>query len=314
MRSYSASRSPRRSLRLGHPGEPFRPPFPLVTLIALTWALATWWTAPDAGAAPDVLGAWIGIAISGIAAAFGWLADKAVTVALIVWHAIQVVGSALGHFAIGLGQVLAKVYKLFASFWSGVLRPFIGYVWRAVDHLQAWLKGTFGPALKFLEMLRQRTLDIYNKYFKPVLDTIDIARRTLQLLAVFRVQWARELDQKLAQIQDAILWPIREVMLRLNQAMDWINRIVTLDGLFQRLTLIRSLIEYQREVLAHWWNVQTPVVTEEDRRRIATGGDARAPREVARDAELYLRAGAGPLTEYAAMGIDVGKAYLRSGP
>jgi len=293
MRSYSASRSPKRSSFLGHPGEPFRPPHPLVTLIALAWALATWWTAPDAGAASDVLGAWIGIAITGIVTAFGWLADKAVTVALVVWHAIQVVGSALGHFAIGLGQVLAKVYKLFASFWSAVLRPFIGYVWRAVDHLQAWLKGTFGPALKFLEMLRQRTLDIYNKYFKPVLDTIDVARRTLQLLAVFRVQWARELDRKLAELQDAILWPIREVMLRLNQAMDWINRIVTLDGLFQRLTLLRSITRDIGRIGAIWHAAHSRPLTDEERRTDPSLPPLVTAAETISDHRLWLRTGGG---------------------
>ena len=265
MRGHSTGRSPARSSLLGHPGGPFWRPSRADIALALVVALLVRLLDLDVGRDDDVQGAWVQVAIMAVVEAFKWLGDKAVTIAMVVWHATRIVGSAIVRFAVGVGHILGKVYHLFAQFWSQVLRPFISFVWRNIDRLHKWLKDTFGPTLRFLELLRRRVFEIYDRYFRPILDTIDVVRGTLRLLATFRLAWARELDRKLAELQDAILLPIREVMLRLNEAMNWINRIVTLDGLFQRLTLLASLIEYERNVLNHWWNAQTRPLTDDER-------------------------------------------------
>jgi len=291
---HRTGRSARRPSSPGHPGKPFSGFTRLELGAGIAVALFLFLVQPDAGAEPEVLGAWVQLVVTGVMAAFGWLADKAVTVALVVWHAMQIVGIAIVRFAIGIGQILSKVYSLFASFWSNVLRPFISFVWRNIDRLQTWLKNTFGPALKFLEMLRRRVLDIYEKYFRPVLDTIDIARRSLQLLATFRVEWARELDRKLAELQDAILWPIREAMLRLNQAMDWINRIITLDGLFQRLTLLRSVWRDIRIIDDMWRNVFSKPLTPLERQAPGERLVRSEPVQISRELGSYLTGGDPP--------------------
>ena len=82
-----------------------------------------------------------------------------------------------------------------------------------------------------------------DRYFRPILNTITVTRQILRLLARFRLKWAQELDRKLAELEDLLLFPLREALLRLNQAMNWINRIITLDGLLQRVTFIRSLLK-----------------------------------------------------------------------
>lgn len=211
---------------------------------ALLLALLIRHYADALGVRDDVQLSFLNFIITGVAAAFGWLADKAVTVAVVVWHATRIVGTALVRFGVGLGGILGKVYGLLGSFWRGVLRPLIQYTWTRIDQLTAWLRHTLAPAFRFLELVRRRLWAIYDRYFRPIFDTIELTRRILQLLATFRLEWARELDRKLAELEDRLLYPIREAMLWLNRAMDVLNRIVTLDGLLQRVTLIRSMWRY----------------------------------------------------------------------
>jgi hypothetical protein len=294
MRRHSTGRSAPRSSRLGQPGGPFWRPSRATIVFGLAVALLVHCLDLDVGRDDDVQGAFISLIITGVVAAFGWLADKAVTIAVIVWHATQIVGGAIVRFAIGLGQILGRVYHLFAQFWSQVLRPFIGFVWRNIERLQTWLKQTMGPVLKFLEQVRKRVFDIYDRYFRPILDTIDVARGALRILATFRVEWARELDRKLAELQEWILWPIREVMLRLNEAMNWINRIVTLDGLFQRLTLLRSITRDIGRIGAIWHAAASRPLTAEERRTNPALPPTKTPEQSISDFQVYLRTGDGP--------------------
>lgn len=232
--------------------------------------------------------------IAGVVEAFKWLADKGTTIAIIVWHATRIVGTALYRFAINLGGIFSKVYGVLGDFWRGVLRPFITYVWRNIERLQKWLKDTLGPALKFIDSVRQRVLEIYDRYFRPIFDTIEVVRRTLQLLAALRLDWARELDRKLAEIEDRLLWPIREAMFRLNQVTEWINRIVTLDGLFQRLTLLRSVGRDIGRIAAIWHQAHSRPLTDEERRSDPAAPGLKPPEQVAADFRAYLLTGQGP--------------------
>lgn len=260
---HSTGRPLARSSFLGHPGAPFTPQWRLELLAAVAIVVALHLAGVELAREDGVALGFIQFIIAGVVEAFRWLGNQAVTIATVVWHATRIVGSSLVRFATGLGGILGKVYGLLRDFWSGVLKPFVNFVWRNIERVHTWLKTTLGPAFKFVEMLRRRLLEIYDRYFRPIFDTIELVRRTLQLLSVFRLEWARELDRKLAEIEDRLLWPIREAMFRLNQVSDWLNRVIGLDGLFQRVTLIRSLMKYHRDATAIWWrSVHRPLVGE----------------------------------------------------
>lgn len=250
--------------------------------------------------------------IGAVVAAFGWIADKAVTIATILWHVIVIVGQALARFALAIGHIFVKVYKLLGSFWQNVLKPFVAWTWGRIDKLVGWLNRTFGPVLKFLELLRSRVLKIYDTYFKPIFDTIEVVRRVLQLLAALRIDFARELDAKLAALEDRLLWPIREAMLRINQVSDWVDRIVTLDGLLQRITLIQSTFRYAEDSWRALYNGTEPTVTAADRERIRSGGNALALEEAGRQARELVRTGQGPLSKYVEAGSNVARRQLRA--
>jgi hypothetical protein len=63
------------------------------------------------------------------------------------------------------------------------------------------------------------------------------------------VPFAQAIERKLADLESRLLVPIRFALAKVNEAINWINRIVDLDGLFQRLTLIESAVALQRRSL-----------------------------------------------------------------
>lgn len=241
--------------------------------------------------------AFFGLIITGVVAVFQWLAGAAVTVAVTVAQAAIMIGTAIAHFSILVAGVFSRVWGYLSKFWGNVLRPFVGWAWKQIQALHTWLKNTLKPLVDFIERVRKYVDAIYQRWLKPILDTIEATRRVFQLLAQLHVPWAREIDRKLASVESRLLAPIRELYARLNEAMNWINRIVDFNGYFQRLTLIASLMRYQADALKVWWtSVHHPLAgakLEAYRKPLET----RTIAQVSADARAYVVLHDGPDVE-----------------
>lgn len=238
--------------------------------------------------------AFLGFLLSALFAAFGWLADKAVTVGYILWQVIVLIGRAVAQAMIGVATVLGRTFGVLARLWSNVLRPFVSWAWREFQALHAWLRHTFQPALDFLWKVRAKILELYTKYLRPVLDTIEITRRLLQLLAALRLEWARTLDRKLAELEYRLTQPLLEAMRAIQFAQNWINRIVTFDGFFQRVTLIASLVRYQKDALKVWWTSIHKPLTAAKKTEYDNPLETRPIAAVTADLEAYVYRHEGP--------------------
>jgi hypothetical protein len=264
---------------------------------ALLWLLVALGVAAELArppAAGPVHWAFFGAIFGAIVSAFGWLAGQAVTVAVTVAQVAIMIGQAIGQFAVLTASVFARVFGFLRSFWSGVLRPFISWSWEQIERLSGWLRRTFEPLIKFLQDVRTEIQKIYDRWLRPIFDTIDLTRRVLQVLATLRVPFARELDRKLAELEGFLLRPILELYRLLNTAMDWINRIVTLDGLLQRLTLIASLVRYQKDALNVWWQSIHRPLTSQQRADYEQPTSARPIPVVASELREYVLNHTGP--------------------
>lgn len=193
----------------------------------------------------------ISVIIGAIVEVGKWLADKAVTIAVVIYHATRIVGLALFRFGKAVAGVFGKAWDLLSAFYANVLKPFVQWSWKIIVKLHDWLKGVFAPLLKFLQAVRDDILKIYDKWLKPIFDTIDALRQTLRALELFHVPFAKKLDDALASLEARLLQPIRLALTTINELVNWINRIVDFNGLFQRLTLIESAWHYSGDV----WNV-----------------------------------------------------------
>lgn len=195
---------------------------------------------------------WAGLVIGALKWIFGWFGGLS--------GAVKAAVSLLGRQIMALGNViavaLAKVGMAFKTlavllyrFWDRVVRPafdrFYKFIREVSDRLRHWL----GPIVDYLKLLRANIMRIYEHWVRPILDAIDIARRFLHVAAELGADWARELEIKLAQIEGKIEQPFLELVQAINVITGWIDRIIDLNGLFQKITLLNSLFAYKRDII-----------------------------------------------------------------
>ncbi|MCA1834336.1 MAG: hypothetical protein LC750_16700 [Actinobacteria bacterium] len=138
---------------------------------------------------------------------------------------------------------------------DGVLQLAI-WAKRAYETIHDFLVAKLGPVLRFIEKIRKRIDEIYTKYVRPVLDVIDFIRQLNRVLEVFHIHVLSALDATLAQVErfvnEQFLW-VRQQITRIDNFLD---RVIGLDGLVQRGTLIASLSRYRGSWFAGFWNGQ----------------------------------------------------------
>lgn len=241
-----------------------------------------------------VQSAWVALVVGWVISAFTAIGEAAVTVAITIAQAAVMIGTAIAHFALAVAHVFVKVYGFVGKFWTGVLRPFVTKVWEHLARFERWLKDTVGPVLKFLDRVRLEFRKFYERWFRPIFDTIDAVRGTLRVLGLLHFEWARQVDAKLGELENRIMAPLRAVMVRLNEVSDWLNRIVTLDGLLQRKALIESMWRDAALGLNIWWRSVHRPMTAEKRAEYERRADARPLAAVVSDLQAYAEHQGGP--------------------
>jgi hypothetical protein len=156
------------------------------------------------------------------------------------WRAIVLLGKGAAEIA---GYAWTGLRKTWSALKYAVLHPKAAWekLWHWVDRAEQWLKDTVGPVLDWLQQLARKLRTFYRDYVQPWLDILDVTRRALRVLAALGVDWARTLDAKLGAIEDAIASRFLQIVGYLNDVINIVNRVVTADGLFQRVAFLRTL-------------------------------------------------------------------------
>lgn len=189
-----------------------------------------------------------------------------------LWATVSAIGATLAALGVTLWKVIGQVWGFVRPMWDNVVKPLIDDVGKAVwstlksvysdilkpawdkfnslvTRLHGWLQTKFAPILKWLTTARKYVQGIYDTFVKPVVDVIDVAKQALNILAQLGVAWAKQLEQDLSELEAKIEEPFNYVEGKLNELINWVNQIVDLDGLFQRVTLLNSLV---RDVNNEW--------------------------------------------------------------
>lgn len=233
-----------------------------------------------------------------------------------VWQGIQIAGEitlkilawsvkllwafavAINNAAIAVGKALVFLAKQAWVFlrdtYTHVLRPMWEKFWNWFDRFRGWLDRTFGPIFRFLERIRKYVLDFYDKWVRPILDAIGIARKVLGVLSSLGLEWARALDRKLREIEEAIQKPFRDVVRLINEAIGVLNRVVTADGLFQRVALIRTIERDMRYIGRAFVNWRSAPVTPQQRDAVKGLLKPRPIEELRREAVAHIEGTGGP--------------------
>lgn len=163
-----------------------------------------------------------------------------------------------------LGRFLSQTVGALKKIWSDVIRPFLSWANTKLLALEAWLKEKFAPLIKFLKDVKDHFDEFYKHYVKPITDTIDFIRGLNRILETFHIHLLSQLDKTLTQLEAKIDEPFQWVRDKITWVEGWIDRIVTADGLFQRLTLLRSMIAYEGEIIRNFWSAQLTHVSQEE--------------------------------------------------
>jgi len=276
---------------------------PLWFQVALVAGVAWLLHAFDLHAAeqPQVMAAW-----------FAWL----VAVAQAIWAGVQAFGALtlaiLGHtvsllweFAKSVHNGLldfsrqflkggAKVWEFFRGLYDDVLKPAWQKFWKLVDAVRDALDRVFGPVIDILNAIRREILEFYDRFVRPVLDTIDVIQKALRVLSSAGVEWAKKLDDYLTKLEEKIQAPFTFLLRKVNEIIGIVNRVVTADGLFQRLALVRSIERDLKYIRQAWVNALSKPLTEAEKAAALAKVKARSEAELEEVFRTYFRTGGGP--------------------
>jgi hypothetical protein len=289
-----------------------RAPWWFVVLLTVAWAVALRVCAPASPAsggvgappAPPSLAFW---AFLGVIIDIVWKGvEVAARVTLqilgysvnLLWRFARNIANGAHELASFAFRGLKEAWSLLRGTYEHVLKPAWEKVWKWVDRVEGWLQRTFGPVLTWLRRVRDWILHFWEKYIRPILDLVDITRHALRVLGSLGLEWARALDRRLGTIEDAISSRFLQIVGYVNDVINLVNRVVTADGLFQKLAYVRTYARDVKDIVNQsGWGLHRPI-TDDERYALKTLLDQRSLSVIARDMSQYMRDGTGPDAEW----------------
>lgn len=266
--------------------------------VAALWALDAWVPHPagvtraEFGSSPAATLITIGAGVLGL---FRGKIDKNVKVALDGLRFAMVRGfEVVSDFMKDSGKKQSGLVGILRRFWDAGLLPLIRKIDGKINRLRQWLKDTIGPIVAVLLKLRKRILDFYGKWFKPIFDTIDAVRGILRVLGVLHVDFARKLDEKLARLESWVLKLFEKPLEKINELVNFSERVMDLDGFFQRYTLVRSQILHVRDTFNVLFHSQNKPLTDEERSAALSRDVVKPFEQTLADGRAYILHGTGP--------------------
>ena len=180
-------------------------------------------------------------------------------------------------------QIQALGHLNFRSIWNAIKKGF--------DRLRRALDWYNRIILEPFDKLRRQILDVYRKYFRPLILTLDQFRSIIRVVAIFDRRLAAALDRRLFQLERAIMFPITEALRRINQHSSYFRALLTASGYLDRILVLETL---RRDALLVWEVLTNPLG------RIYAPPDP-VPRpgwtEMQRDWHQWLRDESGPIAD-----------------
>ena len=172
----------------------------------------------------------------------------------------------------------------FRSIWDAIKREYKRFR-RALDW---YMRNVQTP----LDNIRKRIMDIYRRFFQPIIRFLDSLRVFTRFIALFNRKLAAKLDARLWSLESKILWPITQALKRINSISSQVRAYFTALGMLDRVLLLESM---RRDALLVWEVLTNP------RGRLFEPGTPLASytySELHADVELYGKTRSGPIADY----------------
>lgn len=168
--------------------------------------------------------------LSGIGDLFSGIGSLAAS----LWSAFSWLYSLISAVFVGIYNLLVQVFQflygilgkvggLFKKIWDGFFKGLLTRLANAIIKVHQWLETHLAPLIKFLQKVRAYIDRIYNRYVRPILNTIQQIRRVLLVLRALHIKWAEELDRRLLDIEGRIAQAFLTVRGALNAAISWLS-------------------------------------------------------------------------------------------
>lgn len=247
--------------------------------------------------------------VTGIEILAGWVATAAEVTAAYVWIALQWLGAATATLLKNTGAMFAKVWDGVKVVWSDVLKPALAWLDDHLKRIYSWLKDTFKPVFDFLREVRCRLHDFYATFVRPVVDTIEYVRQINRVLLAFHITLLQGLDRTLQQLEQRIEEPILWLNQQINKVWNALELVVTVDGFFQRLTLLRSMTRYAPQWLRIATNQRTKPLTDTQAYAIVRANETQTVPQITDDIRAYLAGADVNIGEVIDQATDRSRAY-----
>jgi hypothetical protein len=234
--------------------------------------------------------------IGGLFGLFKGKADSNISAALFSMRgAVVEFGKKLVDYISRAGAFLSRVIGALRRFYQQFIAPLVTTIAGIIARISRVLNRILGPIIRAVMKFRKWLLTFYDKVLRPILDTIAAVRAVLRILGKLGVKAAEKLDDALAGVEDKIRGAYLSLLSKTNEIIDVLNRIVTLDGLLQRVTLLNSLYSYRRDWINQFYWAQSRKLTPGEEQSLSTIPEAREPIEMAATLRSYLVFRDGPL-------------------
>lgn len=144
--------------------------------------------------------------------------------------------------------VLSRLGGFILGFLQTLLRDIVAGILHVLQDMRDLFKHVIDDVLKplagALQAIRDKLLDLYKRFVRPVLLILHQFRQLLNILALFHVPFARKLDQKLADLERRVTQPLLLLLSYTNAVANWINLLSTVNYLIQSPTWLWSFKAY----------------------------------------------------------------------
>lgn len=219
--------------------------------------------------------------------AFDWVYQHLQLLLDWILRGLKALGSALWRALRALGHLN------FRAIWNALKR--------AYERFQRALRWYQRHVQEPLDRIRRTILDLYNRFWRPILRMLDSFRVFIRLLSIFNRRLAAKLDGALFNLEAKLMYPITAMLQRVNELSSYVRAIITASGLLDRVLSLETL---RRDAALVWEVLTNP------RARIyepIVRPETKGYSDLAVDMKQFGRDGTGPVRDY----IDQAQANVR---
>lgn len=187
-----------------------------------------------------------------------------------IWNGIQATYDAIVTALAAIVPILeagvAALWSALQFVWNSVIKPIGAWLDRTWQRVVAAYQTYVQPYFDWLQRVVKFLRLLYTTFIQPILTIIDAFRSLLKLLELLHIQWAKELDDALAALENKLTKPLLLAIAAINGIVSRVESyVLTVENLFQRATMIGTVIRDNSRILNLQWSRLMGTLTDKQR-------------------------------------------------